>query len=229
MKALVFLLVLGNLLFYAFTAGYFGHSGNPDANRLDAQLVPERIRIVSRGEAPDISAPPKSPAPEVPPVVSAPKAESTAPVCLAWNALTPADADRLGALLAGKFADFKLDREVLASEGVGWWVFVPPLPNKADAEKKAGELRQLGISDYFIIQEGINRFAISLGVFSSEKGGQERLSELRGKGVRSARLAPRSGKDSTVNVQATGPAASRAALVETVGKSMPKLEARGCK
>ena len=35
MKALVFLLVLANLLFYAFSSGYFGHSDNPDAARID--------------------------------------------------------------------------------------------------------------------------------------------------------------------------------------------------
>ena len=52
MKALVFLLVLANLLFYAFGAGYFGRPDNPDAGRVEQQVAPERMRIVSRGEAP---------------------------------------------------------------------------------------------------------------------------------------------------------------------------------
>ena len=52
MKALVFLLVLVNLLFYAFTEGVFGRPGNPDAGRVDQQLVPERVRIVARGDQP---------------------------------------------------------------------------------------------------------------------------------------------------------------------------------
>jgi hypothetical protein len=51
-KVLVFLLVLGNLLFYAFSAGYLGHPDNPDAARVDQQITPERLRVVSRGEAP---------------------------------------------------------------------------------------------------------------------------------------------------------------------------------
>lgn len=236
MKTLVFLLVLGNLLFYAFSQGYFGEAENPDAIRVEKQVLPERMRIVSRGEAPAIKA--KAPEPVKPePVAEEVKPEPEAvakpePVptaCLAWEHLSVADADKLGALLAGKFAGFKTSRRVVAAEGSGWWVFVPPLSGKAEADKKAGELRQLGVTDYFIIQDGANRFAISLGVFSSEKGGQDRLAEVKEKGVRSARLTPRPGKDSTVNLQATGPAPDKAALLEAVAKALPKAGGQSCK
>ena len=67
MKALVFLLVLVNVLFYAFSAGYFGGPQNPDAHRVEQQLMPERMRIVSRGEAPK--------APAGPPAQAVPAAE----------------------------------------------------------------------------------------------------------------------------------------------------------
>ncbi len=234
MKTLVFLLVLGNLLFYAFSAGYFGRPDNPDAVRLDKQVLPERMRIVSRGEAP------AGPVKASEPVVVEAKAEEAAkaevgakpeekPVCLLWEHLPVAEADQLGTVLAGRFAEFKLTRQLVAAEGSGWWVFVPPLPSKAAAEKKAGELRQFGITDYFIVPDGFSRYAISLGVFSSEKGGQDRLAELKDKGIRSARLAPRPGKDSTVSLQATGPATAKPALLEAVGKLLPKAEAQGCK
>jgi len=239
-KTLVFLLVLGNLLFYAFSQGYFGEAENPDAIRVEKQVLPERMRIVSRGEAPALKA--KAPEPVKPePVaeevkpepVSKPepvaKQEPVPTACLVWEHLPPADADKLSALLSSKFAGFKTSRRVVAAEGSGWWVFVPPQANKAEAEKKAGELRQIGVSDYFIIQDGANRFAISLGVFSSEKGGQERLAEVKDKGVRSARLTPRPGKDSTVNLQATGPAPDKPALLEAVAKALPKAGGQSCK
>ena len=67
MKALVFLLVLANLLFFAFSEGYFGRAENPDAGRVERQVLPERMRIVSRGEVP--AAPVKMVAPEAEPVV----------------------------------------------------------------------------------------------------------------------------------------------------------------
>lgn len=258
MKALVFLLVLGNLLFYAFSAGYLGRPDNPDAGRANQQILPERMRIVSRGEAPaaaekaDIPKPvvvdavpqegsvapakeaasepaakPTEAAKEA--VVPAAKAPDIPQVCLAWEHLSAPDADRLAAMLAGKFADFKLTRRVVAAEGNGWWVFIPPLAGKADADRKAGELKQLDVSDFFVVQDGPSRFAISLGVFSSEKGAQDRLADLKTKGVRSARVGPRPGKDSTVRLQAQGPETSRGGLLAAVGKILPKAEAQDCK
>ena len=234
MKALVFLLVLANLLFYAFSQGYFGQPDNPDAGRIDNQVFAERMRIVSAGEvqAKSVKAP-ELPKPEI--VVDerkaeAPgKAEAIASICLAWEHLPVADADRVNGLLASKFAAFKVARQVVASAGNGWWVYMPPLPGKAEADKKAGELRQFGVTDYFIVPDGQNRFAISLGVFSSEKGGRERLAELKEKGIRSARLMPRPDKDDTVNLRATGPAGAKAALLEAVGKVLPKSTTLDCK
>lgn len=233
MKALVFLLVLANLLFYAFSAGYFGRPDNPDAVRLEKQVLPERMRIVSRGEAP--AAPAKAAEPVKPEVVvEAPKpepalkVEESAPICLAWEHLPPVDAERIASLLSSKYAEFKVIRRVVPSEGNGWGVFVPPLSGKAEAERKATELRQLGVTDYFIVQDGPIRHAISLGVFSSEKGAQDRLAELKEKGVRSARVMPRPGKDSTVNIQATGPASAKESLLAAIGKAVPKADVVGC-
>lgn len=245
MKALVFLLVLGNLLFYAYSAGYFGRPDNPDAGRVEQQVAPERMRIVSRGEAPAAAAPKApvveeaKPADEAPPVTKTEPEKPAAPepeakvekpaICLSWRPLPAADADRLSALLSKRFADFKQSRKTLPSEGNGWWVHIPPLPSKAEADKKAGELRELGITDFFVVQDAPARFAISLGVFSNEKGGQERLAELKGKGVRSAALAPRPSKDSLVTIQARGPAGDKAAILAAVGQALPKSEALICK
>jgi hypothetical protein len=244
-KFIVFLLVLANLLFYAFSAGYLGRPDNPDAGRTAQQILPERMRIVSRGEAP--AAPVKADIPK--PVVveaapqegaaesakeaaapePAPKPAEIAQLCLAWEHLSAPDADRLAAVLAGKYPGFKISRRVIAAEGNGWWVFIPPLAGKADADKKAGELKLLEISDFFVVQDGPSRFAISLGVFSSEKGAQDRLADLKAKGVRSARVGPRPGKDSTVRIQAQGPQTGREGLLAAVGKILPKTEAQDCK
>ncbi|MBS1141430.1 MAG: hypothetical protein H6R13_2883 [Proteobacteria bacterium] len=242
MKALVFLLVLANLLFYAFGAGYFGRLDNPDAGRVEHQVMPERMRIVSRGEAPAAPvkaaeparevAPNPAPAEAAPPEVAKEEVAKLAevpPVCLAWDHLSVAEADRLSELAANKFKDFKIARRVVAAEGNGWWVHIPPQASKAEVDKKAGELRDLEVTDFFVVQEGANRFAISLGVFSSEKGAQDRLAELKVKGVRSARVAPRPGKDSTVKLLATGPAADKKGLIAAAGKIAPKAEALLCK
>jgi len=235
-KALVFLLILFNLLFYAFTQGYFGQAEHPDAGRIEKQVFAEGMRIVSRGEVPAVQAKAPEPEPAKPEIAPEPpqaevvnRSAAAELACFAWASLSVAEADQLNALLERKFTEFNLTRQVVAGEANGWWVFIPPLPGKAEVDKKAGEIRQLGITDYFVILEGPNRFAISLGVYSSEKGGQERLAEVKEKGVRSARLAPRPSKDGTVNMQATGPAEGKPALLEAVGKVLPKAEVQGCK
>lgn len=238
MKPLVFLLLLVNLLFYAFSEGYFGQPENPDGGRLERQVQPERMHIVSRGEpvAPLNVVPAVKPVEPVEPVrheenASDPvsKTEEVAEVCLAWENLSSLEADHLSALLADQFADFKLTRRQADGEVNGWWIYIPALPGKAEVEKKAGELRQFGVTDYFVIPDGPNRFAISLGVFTSEKRAQERLAEVKGKGVRSARLAPRPGKDGTISLRATGPAEPKAALFEAVGQVLPKAALEPCK
>lgn len=261
MKVLVFLLVFANLLFYAFGAGYFGHSENPDAGRVEQQVAPDLMRIVSRGEAP---LPPSKPEPvaaePVKPQAEAeapkqeaskqdgPKSEASvpakelveapakkeekpepAPVCLVWRQLSVADADRLAALMGKRFKDLKVTRKTLAGEGNGWWTFVPPLSSKADADKKAAELQELGVKDFFVVQDGPNRFAISLGVFSTEKGSQDRLAELKAKGVRSATAAARPGKDNVVTLQAKGRGAEKSAVLAAVGDALPKADAQSCK
>lgn len=256
MKALIFLLVLANVLFFAYTEGYFGHPDNADAARVEQQISPERIKIIARGEPPGDKPAAAAPRPEpVPPPAEEPKpavaeeakkmsaAPEAAPApakpepepappanaCLAWNNLSAAEADRLSALLAEKFDHFRQSRRLVAAEGSSWWVYIPPLPTKADAEKKAGELKNLGVSEYFIIQDaGPNRYALSLGVFSVEAGARDRLAELKAKGVKSAKAGPRPGKDATQVLQATGPAANVAALRKAVAGVLPKVAAEEC-
>lgn len=236
MKAFVFLLILGNLLFFAYSEGYLGQPENPDAARLATQFQAERIRIVSRDGEPSLPAA-GSREKNGTPVASEPVAEPAAAesagngegkVCLAWDNLPAADADRLNSLIASRFPDFRINRRLEAGESGGWWIYIQPQTSKAEADKKASELRQLGVTDYFIIQDGPNRFALSLGVYSGEKGGQERLAELRAKGVRSARLMQRPGKDGTISLQAEGPAATQAALLGALNGNLAKPVSRDC-
>jgi hypothetical protein len=223
LRVVVFLLILANLLFYAFAGGYFGRPENPDAGRVGQQLAADRLRIVGHDQKP----PPKGNGER-----QSADAERTDPeeLCLLWDHLPAADADRLASSLAEKFAGVRVERRVVAAEGAGAWVMVPPLGSKAEAERKAAEFKGLGVSDMFIIQEaGPNQYAISLGVFSSEKGGQDRLAELKAKGVRSARLMPRPGKESQFQVEARGPLANKTEVQEFAGGIVAKKSAQACK
>jgi hypothetical protein len=80
---------------------------------------------------------------------------------------------------------------VLADAG-GYWVHVPPLKTKAEVDRKARELRDLGVTEFFVVQDaGQWRNAISLGIFRTDEAAQTFLAKLKQQGVRSAIAARR--------------------------------------
>lgn len=131
--------------------------------------------------------------------------EKKAQACLAWPDLPAAEADALVALAKKRYPSLTLSRSVVSAEGGSHWVYIPPLASKADAERKAGELKKLGVTEFFIVSEaGANQYAISLGIFSSEQGAKDQLDSLKAKGVRSAKVGLRGGKTTAVHVEARG-------------------------
>ena len=174
MRTFFFLLLLANLAFYGWHAGYIGPEPQPvgEPGRLAQQINPGKIRIVNAGDA-NKAAPPKPTA------------------CLEWSGFPPQENERMQVLLAAmnpapRFSTRRVD------ESAGWWVFLPPQPNKAAADKKGAELRQLKVPEFFVISEdGPNKYAISLGVFKTEEAAKNYLETLSRQGVKTARATER--------------------------------------
>ena len=57
---------------------------------------------------------------------------------------------------------------------------------------------------------------------------EDRLAELKGLGVRSAKVGPRS-KDALFKLEARGPATAKAALADAVRRLLPDAESSACK
>lgn len=223
MRILVFLLILANLLFLAYAQGYFGTRSSPDARRQAEQVRPELLQPVvpepMAAPAPGVeSAHSATAIPDAPPAVpaasaaaartqpesqsSAPGAARSAPACLLLAGLEAGEAAQLE-VLAGS-ASLSSGRR---SEG-GWWVFMPPQPDRKGAEKKAAELQGLGVKEFFIVTEGAQRHAISLGIFSREAAAQKHLEELRRLGVRTARIGQRQVEGARQMLEISGDAAA---------------------
>jgi hypothetical protein len=218
MRSFVFLLVLANLLFFAWMQGYFGAPVSSDAGRLAQQISPEKLRIVARGEAPPAAAAGAEPAtPALPPAAAANEA------CFTWNHLAAVDAEALMAAVAQKSPTTRLERQD-GTAPASWWVFIPPLKTKADAERKSAELKAIGITEFFVVTEaGPNRWSISLGVFSTEEAANGALAALRDKGVRSARVGPKGAPMPVVTLTV------RAALSEAAAlRALSQLPAAAC-
>lgn len=130
--------------------------------------------------------------------------------CFAWRGILPADLPNVRKKLAGLNLGGEIRPEIAASDSpTRFWVYIPPRASLAEAQKKADELKALGISDFFVVNDGSEwRNAVSLGLFSAREGAERRLSDLRNQGVRSAQLRERGGE-----------ADSRALMIRQVPKS----------
>lgn len=65
----------------------------------------------------------------------------------------------------------------------GYWVYIPPLPNRRDARKVTDMLKQRGIKDYLIVSTGSRRNAISLGFFGTRDGAQQHQTRMKALGL----------------------------------------------
>lgn len=227
MRIAVFLLLLTNLLLFAWTRGYLGGADNPDARRIEQQLAPERLNLVARGEPPPATR--RSEHGEVAVrVADRGPEEKIAESCQRWSELSPADADRVEGLLVERFAGFQAKRRSL-DELTGYWVFIPPLASREEANRKTVELQELGVKDYFIVpSSGSSPLAISLGTYRGEEAAKVRLEALRAKGVRSAKLGERRTQSGLVALELRGPAAEAEALQQAIRAVLPKASATSC-
>lgn len=77
----------------------------------------------------------------------------------------------------------------------GFWVYLPPQRSMSMVQRKVEQLKNLGVHDYFVVQEeGAWQRAISLGVFRTQHAAENYLAVLRKQGVRTAKVSERKSK-----------------------------------
>lgn len=140
----------------------------------------------------------------------------------------PEDARRFSAEVASLSLGDRVKQRAL-QEVANHMVYIPPQADKEGAEKKASELRKLGVDDFFIIQDSSNlRWGISLGVFKHEEAARTHLASLSQKGVRSARIGQRTVTSSQVAYQIRDLDEETKAALDKIKAGFPKQAARKC-
>lgn len=237
LRVIVIALVFANLLALTVWKGWIGGGAYPgEPERLSNQLSPERMRLVAEVR-PAVPAPvavaPAAPVLVTPaasdtppqgetspqPAAPAPVPETSAPPgCVAFGGVSAAQLDEIKARSTGAGPGFKLT-ESRSGAVSSWWVHVPSLGSKEAAERKAAEIRKLGVDDLFIVQDpGPAQFAISLGLYKNEVQANRLLESLREKGVRSAQVAGRGA--SVLRVELRGPSDSLATLASDLSERL---------
>jgi hypothetical protein len=173
MRTLAFLLLLANVTLFGYTR--LDSVGVGEGVRLAQQVQPDKIKLLT------------------PPQVAAlgpAKVASLADVCIEWGPLSEGDRARALASLEpldlGRLVTQK-KVEVIAN----YWVFLPPAPNRAAADKRVDELKAQGVKDAFVVDSGPQRFAISLGAFRSEDAAKAWQATLQKQGVKTANAGQR--------------------------------------
>lgn len=214
MRKLFWILLLGNvLLFAAMQRGWIVWGDrepqaqpalNSDMIRLlgpvqnpPAGVLPAAAHPVAPASAPVavVPAPPTRPTASGRQIPSGqPAASTTALGCMEWGDFSGPDLARVAAALSDlQLGDRLSQRQV--ERDIGYWVYIPPLKNKAAAKRKVAELKALGVGEYFIVQTaGHWHNAISLGVFKTQDAAQNFLDYLRTKGVHTAKVGERASK-----------------------------------
>jgi hypothetical protein len=214
MRALFLLLLLANLAFFAWARYLAQPDPGTDPQPLARQIDPQKLRIV---------------APPLARKTAAAAAPSAAPgVCVEWGSFTLADVPAARKLLQPLALGNRVsERQV--EETANWWVFMPPQGDRQGAQRKAAELRALGVDDFFVVQDDESyRWAISLGVFRNEAPAQARLAALRTKGVRSAQVGARVMQVPKVWLRVRDVDAGLRARLRDVSQSIEGSELRDC-
>ena len=75
------------------------------------------------------------------------------------------------------------ERHQISRELSGYWIYIPPLPNRKEAKKVVSMLKGKGVKDYLIVSAGVKKNAISLGFFSTREGAVQRKTHMQTLGI----------------------------------------------
>jgi hypothetical protein len=173
MRLLVALLALANLTLLGYIL--LEQSSGREPERLERQLDRDRIKILT---------------PQQVAALGPSKAAALPNVCLEWGPFAESEREKVAAV----FEPFQLGRLLTLRRvevGTAHWVFVPPLPSRAAADRRVAELRGQGIGDLFVVESPENRNAISLGIFRTEEAARRHAEALRGRGIEGIQTGPR--------------------------------------
>lgn len=230
-RILLLLLLLTNIGFFAYHRLLSG-TDEAAAQIKALQTSPEKIVPVATEAVPSVAATPasisSSAAVSIPVAPAAlpplPGAAAAPASCAEWGLFAGFEVARADAALAALgLPAGTIQRRV--AEVDGYWVHMAPLKTKAEVDRKVGELKALGVAEFFVVTDaGPWRNAVSLGLFKNEDAAKSELERLRARGVRSAMVTRRERFLKQVTFVLSDPAAATLARLAELQKDFPATE-----
>lgn len=234
LKFVFWILLALNGVMFAYGRGYLGkiNAEEHEPARVKNQLEPQRVKLLSAEDAQAAGASTPAASAETAASAAAPQAAPAAAVaCTEVGPLSASDAHRFDTRVARLELGTKQSQSTVPYQEVtSRLVYIPGQGSKEAADKKAAELRALGVTNFFVIStDSPYKWGISLGLFKSESSAQAMLASLSRQGVHSARIAPRGPMGTRTVYQFRGiDAATRAKIVE-IADRYDSADVKSCK
>lgn len=168
MRGLVLALLLSNVVL----AAYLGVTASPRHTLHDAgaqEVNADKVRLLRIAPAPSRTGP---------------------GACLEWGPFAAPELLRAQEQLAAMAAVRSRVRELPGSPV--WWVHLPALRSREEADRRVRELDELGVKDARVVTDEGYRNAVSLGIFRTEEAAAAHQARLREIKVRNAAVVQRS-------------------------------------
>jgi hypothetical protein len=245
LKIIFWLLLLANATLFAMQKGYLGalYSDGREPTRISKQLQADKIKMTVAEAAPAASATSAASATlasatsaaAASAAAASAAAASVAPAgpapvvaCTEIGNFTAAEARRFSSQLAERTPAIKFVRRE-TQEVASHMVYLPSLGSKEAADKKADEVRRLGISDFFVIQDSSAlRYGISLGIFKTDEAAQRQVASLAKRGLSGAKVGTRTVSSSKVAFQLRDLGGDAKLAFDKIKLDFPGQEVRSC-
>lgn len=249
LKWTIWILVLANAGYFAWTQGYLDGLGmapqdQREPARLKEQVKPEQLRLLNGPRVPAEPTPAAAPAPAETtpaaplaalPTPTAPSVLAPAPLaegpgprsCWQATGFTEPQTELLRAelaLLGLPPSRWQLNEVRSAGR---WIVYMGRYDNEAQLERKKTELRAMGVSFREITGTGLAP-GLALGTYSSEVAAQQALQQAERNGVRTGKVAQERAEAVSFTLRLPAITASQRAAVDGLGDAMAGKALRAC-
>lgn len=252
LKWAVWLLVLGNAGYFAWSQGHLDTLGlkpveQREPQRLAQQVRPEALRLLNgprADAAPAVVVPaPAAVAPPPPPPVAT---EPTPPAAVPTPPPTVAVAAGSGPRSCWQVGGFTDDQaELLRAElallglpasglsftevrsGGRWIVYMGRYDNQQQVERKKDELRALGVTFREITAPGLAP-GLALGTYSSEAAAQQALQRAERDGIRTGKVAQERAESQSVSLRLPAITETQRAAIDGLGQAMAGKRLQRC-
>lgn len=224
MRATLLVLLLANLLLFAYMQGVFGtlSTSGREPGRVALQIAPDSIRVVSDAEVRQLREREKT-------GNGAERSSLVGPAaCVEFGDF---DADAAAAAQA-RLATLNLGERLAtrAIDAPGWYiVYLPPLKTRAEAERAADELRSRGVRNLLVIgDDSPLRNGVLLGSFKDQELARRHQGDLKRRGIEGVRVGERPSMATVTRFRISGLDVAAAERLAAIQAEFPQARVMPC-